>query len=92
MPYALLAKLGLLGVLVSGVFIASWALRAWEVRRRAPVAAGAFLGSGTALLIGEMTNPMVLNFVSMTILACLLLQWANLVTPSEQPLPAWTRS
>jgi hypothetical protein len=81
MPYALLAKLGLLGVLTSGVFIVSWALRAWTARRRVPAPAGAFLGGGTALLIAEMTNPMVLNFVSMTILACLLLQWANLVTP-----------
>ena len=90
MPYALLAKLGLLGVLASGVFIGSWALTAWEARRRLPAPAGAFLGSGTALLIAEMTNPMVLSFVSMTILACLLLQWANLVSPSEQTRPAWS--
>jgi O-antigen ligase len=84
MPYALLAKLGLLGVLVSAAFVAGWALTAWVARSRAPVPAGSFLGSGTALLIAEMTNPMVLNFVSMTILACLLLQWANLVSPPEQ--------
>jgi O-antigen ligase len=84
MPYALLAKLGLLGALATGVFIAGWGLTAWKARRHAPRAAGSFLGGGTALLIAEMTNPMVLNFVSMTILACLLLQWADLVSPSGQ--------
>ena len=85
MPYALLAKLGLLGVVGSGVFFAGWALTAWEARRRAPAPAGAFLGRGTALLIAEMTNPMVLNFVSMTIFACLLLQWANWCRHPSRP-------
>ena len=87
MPYALLAKLGLLGVLGSGIFIAGWAFTAWEARRRFPAAAASFLGGGTALLIAEMTNPMVLNFVSMTILACLLFQWAQLVSPSDSAGP-----
>jgi hypothetical protein len=79
MPYALLAKLGLMGVLVSGTFLVGWGLTAWEARRRAPAQAAAFLGACTALLFAEMTNPMVLNFVSMSIFACLLLQWAALV-------------
>jgi hypothetical protein len=78
MPYALLAKLGLLGVVGTGVFFAGWGITAWEVRRRAPAQVASFLAACTALLVAEMTNPMVLNFVSMTIFACLLLQWAAL--------------
>jgi hypothetical protein len=79
MPYALLAKLGLAGVLVSGVFLAGWALTAWEARQRAPAQVASYLGACTALLIAEMTNPLVLDFVSMSIFACLLVQWAHLV-------------
>jgi hypothetical protein len=79
MPLALLAKLGLTGVLLSGGFFAGWALAAWRGRRAAPTQAAAFLGSCTALLVAEMTNPLVLNFVSMSIFACLLLQWTTLV-------------
>jgi O-antigen ligase len=87
MPYALLAKLGLMGVLVSSSFFAGWAFTAWRARRRAPGQAASFLGSCTALLIAEMTNPMALNFVSMSIFACLLIQWADLVSDPE-PSPA----
>jgi len=83
MPYALLAKLGLAGVLGGAAFLAGWAFSAWRVRRRAPAQVASFLGSCTALLIAEMTNPMVLNFVSMSIFACLLLQWADLVSPPD---------
>jgi hypothetical protein len=78
MPYALLAKLGLLGAVGSGVFFAGWGITAWGARRRAPAQVAAYLGACVALLVSEMTNPMVLNFVSMTIFACLLLQWAML--------------
>ncbi len=87
MPYALLAKLGLVGLLVSGAFLVGWVLTAWQVRRRYPAETASFLGSSAALLVAEMTNPMVLNFVSMTILACLLLQWANLIS---MPAPGRT--
>jgi hypothetical protein len=66
------------GVLGSAMFFAWWALTAWELRRRAPAQVASFLGACVALLVSEMTNPMVLNFVSMTIFACLLLQWAAL--------------
>jgi hypothetical protein len=79
MPYALLAKLGLLGVAASGAFLAVLALTAWQVRRWDRAQAASFMGSGAALLFAEMTNPMVLNFVSMTIFACLLVQWSSLV-------------
>jgi hypothetical protein len=82
MPFALLAKLGLLGVLGSGLFLAAWAFTAWQARSRAPAQAASFLGSCAALLVAEMTNPLVLNFVSMSIFGCLLLQWADLVSPS----------
>ncbi len=83
MPYALLAKLGFLGVLANGLFVAVLVTTAWQARRRAPAQVAALLGSGSALLIAEMTNPMVLNFVSMSIFACLLVQWAALVAPPE---------
>lgn len=83
MPYALLAKLGLAGVLASGIFFAAWAVTAWRARRLAPGQAGAFLGACAALLVAEMTNPLVLNFVSMSIFGCLLLQWAALAAPAE---------
>jgi hypothetical protein len=88
MPYALLAKLGIMGVLISGLFFAGWALTAWQARRRAPAQVASFLGSCTALLVAEMTNPLVLNFVSMCIFGCLLLQWADLVSPPEHPRPS----
>lgn len=81
MPYALLAKVGLLGIVFSSVFFAGWAVTAWQARREVPEQVASFLGSCTALLIGEMTNPMVLNFVSMCIFACLLLQWAHIARP-----------
>jgi hypothetical protein len=85
MPYALLAKLGLMGVLGNGLFLAGLALTAWQGRRRAPAQVAAFLGSCSAPLIAEMTNPMVLNFVSMSIFACLLVQWASLLpSPGAQ--------
>ncbi len=87
MPYALLAKLGLMGVLVSGIFFAGWAITAWEARRAAPEQVASFLGSCAALLVAEMTNPLVLNFVSMSIFACLLLQWASLVSAPEAARP-----
>jgi len=89
MAYALLAKLGILGVLGSGVFLAGWAATAWEARRRAPLQAGAFLGGGVALLVTDMTNPLVLDFVSMSIFACLLVQWtylASLPSPARPSL------
>jgi hypothetical protein len=87
MPFALLAKLGLLGVLTSGAFLTGWSLTAWEARGRDPVQVASFLGACAALLVAEMTNPMVLNFVSMSIFACMLLQWATLVLPvNAQPV------
>jgi hypothetical protein len=88
MPYALLAKLGLMGVLVSGTFVSGWGLTAWERRRRAPAQVASFLGACVSLLIAEMTNPMVLNFVSMSIFACLLLQWADLASPRGGQAPS----
>ena len=48
-----------------------------------PRQVAAFLGACTALLVAEMTNPLVLNFVSMSIFACLLVQWADLAAPTE---------
>jgi O-antigen ligase/polysaccharide polymerase Wzy-like membrane protein len=81
MPFALLAKLGLIGIAGCGLFVAAWAFTAWEARARAPAQVASFLGAGVALLVSEMTNPMVLNFVSMSIFACLLLQWATFVLP-----------
>ena len=83
MPYALLAKLGLVGMVCNGIFLAWLALTAWRARRSAPTQAATFLAGGSALLIAEMTNPMVLNFVSMSIFACLLMQWASLLPASR---------
>jgi O-antigen ligase/polysaccharide polymerase Wzy-like membrane protein len=85
MPYALLAKLGLVGVLGNSIFLMGLALTGWRARHRAPAQAAAFLASGSALLFAEMTNPLVLNFVSMNIFACLLIQWASLV-PASVPM------
>ena len=92
MPYALLAKLGVIGLLLSGGFLAAWAGTAWQVRGRDTPQVAAFLGSCTALLAAEMTNPMVLNFVSMCIFACLLLQWSHLVSRPERSESAPVRS
>jgi O-Antigen ligase len=88
MPYALLAKLGVVGALICGLFCAGWAFTAWQVRRIAPAQVASFLGGSTALLVAEMTNPLILNFVSMSILACLLLQWASLAALPDRTEPS----
>ena len=85
MPYALLAKLGVVGLILSGLAFAGYGVTAWHGRREAPVQTASFLAGCSGLLIAEMTNPMVLNFVSMCIFACLLLQWAYLL-PRSRPL------
>lgn len=86
MPYAFLAKLGFIGVFANLLFLLHWALTAWRMRLRTP-AAGSFLGAATAFLIAAMTNPMLLNLVGITILGCLLLQWASVqVIPAELAL------
>ncbi len=87
MPFALLAKLGVIGVLLNGIFLAGLGLAAWQTRQRSRAQAAAFLGSCVALLIAEMTNPMVLNFVSMSIFACLLVQWSSLVSAADRAEP-----
>jgi hypothetical protein len=72
--YALLAKLGTVGMLGLAAALAYWSGGAWTARHRAPDAAP-FLGALTTLLLASMTNPMLLNFVGMTNLAALLVQW-----------------
>jgi hypothetical protein len=85
MPYAFLAKLGLLGLAASGAFVLFWIATAWRARRTAPESTSAFLGGASALLLASMTNPLIVNLVGMTILGCLLLQWASFAAPARSP-------
>ena len=85
MSYAFLAKLGLLGLAASGAFVLFWLVTAWRGRRTAPRSAASFLGAVTALLLASMTNPLIVNLVGMSILGCLLLQWASFAAPSRPP-------
>lgn len=82
MPYALLAKLGLLGVLLYVGFFATVAvsgvLAAARTRRGLTGGAGLVGGLG-AFFVAALTNPMLINFVGMSIVGCLLVQWAFLV-------------
>lgn len=85
MSYAFLAKLGLLGLAGSGGFVLFWVGTAWRARRAAPEPAASFLGAVSALLLASMTNPLIVNLVGMTILGCLLLQWASFAAPAPPP-------
>jgi hypothetical protein len=85
MSYAFLAKLGLLGLAASGAFVLFWIGTACRARRTAPHDAAAFLGAVTALLLASMTNPLIINLVGMSILGCLLLQWASFAAPTRPP-------
>ena len=85
MSYAFLAKLGLLGLAASGAFVLFWVGTAWRARRAAPESASAFLGGASALLLASMTNPLIVNLVGMSILGCLLLQWASFAAPALPP-------
>ncbi|HEU5040246.1 MAG TPA: hypothetical protein VFT84_05480, partial [Gemmatimonadales bacterium] len=87
MPYAILSKLGLLGVLATGLIALGWGWSAWRARVRAPAGAAAFLGAAVALLVADMTNPLLLHFVSLTIFGCLLVTWADLVSPGAAQRP-----
>lgn len=87
MSYAFLAKLGLLGLAASGAFVLFWVGTAWRARRTAPESASAFLGGASALLLASMTNPLIVNLVGMSILGCLLLQWASFAAPARPPAP-----
>jgi hypothetical protein len=60
-----------------------WAARAWRARRIAPADAPAFLGAFVATLLGSTTNPMLLNFVGMSIRATLLRQASRSAVLSE---------
>ena len=81
--YALLAKLGAVGMGAMLAGFGYWAARAWRARRAAPADAPAFLGAFVATLLGSTTNPMLLNFVGMSIMATLLLQASRIAVLSE---------
>ena len=81
-PYAMLAKLGLIGLSGTLAALGYCGVYAWRVRRDFPNHAPQFLGAYVSFLLATMTNPMLLNFVGMTVLSCLLLQWAQLRSDS----------
>jgi O-antigen ligase len=92
-PYALLAKLGIVGTAIfAGFFLLLGvsALRASRVTREGWPEH--FCGSLIAFLIAAMTNPMLINFVGISILACLLVHWAYLVAGSRSVPEAFPRA
>ena len=86
--YALLAKLGTVGMCGFLGGLAYWAATAWRARREAPTDAPAFLGAFVTTLLASTTNPMLLNFVGMSILSAQLLQWAVVVVAASEPAAA----
>ncbi|HEX5386100.1 MAG TPA: O-antigen ligase family protein [Gemmatimonadales bacterium] len=79
-PAALLAKLGLIGSLVFwSFFIALMATAVALAGRRQPLDTAVFAGALVAVLASSLTNPLMINFVGMTIIGCLVIQWASLV-------------
>jgi hypothetical protein len=87
-PYALLAKLGIVGVTLMGGFLAYLALSAFLARARAGEQARSFVGGLISFLLATLTNPMLINFVGLSILACLMVQWAFIVSaPRPQTAP-----
>jgi hypothetical protein len=79
MPVAFLAKLGLLGLISSALFIMFWFADTWRARRDLPEESNALLGSAAAYMVAALTNPMLVNFVGMTIVGCLLFHWSCIV-------------
>jgi O-antigen ligase/polysaccharide polymerase Wzy-like membrane protein len=82
MAYAFLAKLGLAGMAACGAFVVFWILTAWRARHTDRKAAASFLGATAALMLASLTNPLIVNLVGMSILGCLLLQWASFAAPA----------
>lgn len=81
MPYAILAKLGVLGgtIFFGGLgLIALAAMAVHESRTRHE--AGYFVGAAAATLTAALTNPMLINFIGMTIICALLVQWTLLMS------------
>lgn len=79
MPYAILAKLGLVGIALNAAFIlAVWGSTA--VVGRSPVHvrdAACLSGAIGCVVVASVTNPMLLNFIGMSIVSCLLVHWAD---------------
>lgn len=85
-PLALLMKLGVVGVagyLLLPLLVLTTALRA---RSGMPGQASSLAGGLTALWLCGMSNPLLMNFVGMSVLGALLVQWAFLrVAPAAAP-------
>jgi hypothetical protein len=79
-PYALLAKLGVVGVSIFvGFFVLLGFTALWASRGRPERKPELFCGALVAFFISAMTNPMLINFVGVSIFACLIVHWAYLL-------------
>jgi O-antigen ligase len=83
-PAMLLMKLGVSGVLwFSGFFLVVVGSALRRIKDT-PVEVTHLLAGLAALLITSMTNPYLISFVGMSVLGCLLIQWASLFNLSRK--------
>jgi hypothetical protein len=75
-PFALLLKIGIVGVLMAIIWIASFIFRATSLASRRFVSV--LIGVFTFLVVGGMTNPYIFNFIGMGIFVFVLLIFMNI--------------
>ena len=75
-PFALLMKIGIVGVLMMIIWIVSFIFRAASLASRR--FASVLIGVLTFLLVGGMTNPYIFNFIGMGVLVFVLLIFMNI--------------
>lgn len=80
-PLALLMKLGLVGVAGFGGFLAVVLVSALCRALTHPRESAAMAASFVAFMVATMTNPLLINFVGMGVMAVLLIHWVFLFRP-----------
>lgn len=79
-PFALLMKLGVIGVLGWVIFFLSIFFTSFRLLTKAPNEVSALLPALSAFLPASMTNPMLFNFVGMGVLSVLVIHWIGVVS------------
>lgn len=80
-PLALLMKLGLIGMVGFAAFLMIVMVSALCRAKSHSREAAAMLASFVAFMVATMTNPLLINFVGMGVMAILLIHWISLFRP-----------